>query len=192
VNYPDSAMMLNRSSLGDISENEVFGAALRTSIDTEPSDLHATEVWHVPITQIGGAQWYVGAHVHVLRRYLGTARYGALVSFPIPECMLIHEIGARIFVISAMTSMQALTEYHIADRDKPLSPQIFWWRPGAYEQMPEDTALDSGTVPELQPVEIETDHEARTTRLCTRATEELFDLWTRELLGQWRRRPDRA
>ena len=180
VDYPDALMPLNRTSIGDTPENEVFAAALRASIDKEPHYTKTDTVWDVPVLHIGETHRYVGAHVHVLRRYLGAAPYGALVAFPIPEYVILHEISLDTHVFGAMELMQSLARSHAERGEKPLTPQVYWWRAGAYEALPEDEALRSGLVPELRPVGIEVDHEQKTVAAVTAASDELITLWMRD------------
>ncbi|XVQ11983.1 hypothetical protein ACQP1W_05205 [Spirillospora sp. CA-255316] len=179
ADHPDSIMPLNRSSIGGVPENEVFGAALRISIEKEPHYTKTDTLWDVPIMHVGGTHRYVGSHVHVLRRYLGPAPYGALVAFPIPEYVIMHEIGGT-HLFAAMETMQAIARTHVEQGEKPLTSQIYWWRAGAYEAMAEEEALRSGMVPDLRPVGIEVDHEEKSVAALTAESNELIDLWMRE------------
>ncbi|MEV0627503.1 hypothetical protein [Nonomuraea wenchangensis] len=179
MDLPDSIVPLNRSDLGHRTENEVFGAALRASIHREPHYVETQQLWGVPITHIGQTHRYVGAHAHVLQRHLRHAGLGALVSFPVPEYVLVHVIG-DVHLVAAMETMQSLSRTHVEQGEHPLTPQVYWWRPGAHEDLPEEQALGSGLVPDLRPVEIEVDHEERSVTPRTAAAEELLTLWTHD------------
>jgi hypothetical protein len=179
VDYPDALMSLNRSSIGDRPEPEVFGAALRASLQKEPHYTKTDDIWDVPIMHVGETHRYVGSHVHVLQRHLGPAPYGALVSFPIPEYLVVHEIGDT-HLFASMEAMQALARTHVENGEKPLTSQIYWWRPGAYEQLPEEQALMSGLVPDLRPVGIEVNHEDKSVAAKSAETDELINLWMRD------------
>ncbi|GAA2447285.1 hypothetical protein GCM10010191_75650 [Actinomadura vinacea] len=179
VDYPDSIMPLNRSSIGDAPENEIFAAALRASIEKEPHYTKTDTVWDVPILHVGETHRYVGSHAHVLKRYVGAVPYGALVSFPIPEYVIVHEIGDT-HLFAAMETMQALARTHVEQGEKPLTSKVYWWRPGAYENLPEQEALGSGLVPDLRPVGIEVDHEEKSVAALTAESDELINLWMRD------------
>ncbi|GLY72917.1 hypothetical protein [Actinoallomurus iriomotensis] len=178
VDRPDSIVPLNRADLGGRPEDQVFGAALHASLSREPHNTGTDEIWGVPITHIGETHRYIGSRVHVLRRFLGPAPYGALVSFPVPEYLIVHEIGGT-HVIAAMEAMQALARTHVEKGENALTAQVYWWRPGAYEQLPEAQALAGGQVPDLRPVEIEVDHQEKSITPRTAETQELVDLWMR-------------
>ncbi|MEW2355274.1 hypothetical protein [Spirillospora sp. NPDC029432] len=165
VDYPDSIMPLNRSSIGSRPEAEIFAAAVRASIEKEPHYVKTDEIWDVPISHIGETHRYIGAHVHALPRHLGPAPYGALVSFPVPEYLVFHEIGGT-HLFAAMEAMQALTRTHFDKGEKAISPQVYWYRPGP--------ALD------LRPVGIQVDHEQKSIAAQSAETDELITLWTRD------------
>ncbi|MFC4011030.1 hypothetical protein ACFOY2_27640 [Nonomuraea purpurea] len=179
IDTPDSIIPLNRRDIGDRPESQVFGAALHASLNREPHYTQTEEIWGVPITHIGETHRYVGSHVHVLGRYLGAAPYGALVSFPLPEYLVVHEIGGT-HLVAAMEAMQALARTHVEKGDNAISSQLYWWRPGAYEQQPERDALAGGQVPDLRPVGVEVDHQEKSIAPLTAETEELLNLWMRD------------
>lgn len=179
ADFPDSIMPLDRRSIGDRPVDRVFGVALRASLEKEPHYTSRDEFWNVPILHIGERHRYVGCHVHVLKRYVGAVPYGALVAFPVPEYVIVHEIGdTNLF--AALEALQALARRHVDHGEKPITPQLYWWRPGRYEQLPEPEALDSGQVPDLRPVGIAVDHERGSVAALTPASNELIDLWMRD------------
>jgi len=179
IDRPDAIQPLNRVDIGGRPENQVFGAALHASLNREPHNAGTDEVWGVPITHIGETHRYVGSRVHVLRRFLGAVPYGALVAFPIPEYLIVHEIGGT-HVISALEAMQTLARTHVEKGQNAITPQVYWWRPGAYERLPEEHALGSGQVPDLRPVEIEVNHLDRSVTTRTADTQALIELWMRD------------
>ncbi|MEU0572767.1 hypothetical protein ABZ297_46205 [Nonomuraea sp. NPDC005983] len=181
ADYPDSIMPLNRADLGGAPENGVFGAALSLSIGKEPHYTETSAVQGVPVTHIGGTHRYVSSHVHVLRRHVdpASAPYGALLSFPLPEYVLVHAIGG-VHLFAAMEAVQDLSRQLFEAGEKAISPQVFWWRPGRYEQLPEEEALTSGLVPDLRPVGIEVDHRDMSVAALGSDTHELIDLWMRD------------
>jgi hypothetical protein len=176
IDKPDSIVPLNRVDIGRRPENQVFGAALHASLYREPHYAKVEEVQGVPIIHIGETHRYIGSRIHMLNSVLGPAPYGALVSFPIPEYLMVHKIG-DVHVIAAMEAIQALTRAHVENGENALTPQVFWWRPGAYEQLPEGQGLASGQVPDLRPVEVEVDHQDKSITPRTAETEELIDRW---------------
>jgi class 3 adenylate cyclase len=182
VDYPDSLSPLNRADLGGgTPESRVFGLALAASIGREPHYVDNDMVNGVPVTHIGGTHRYVNSHVHVLRRHVdpASARYGALVAFPLPEYVLVHAIGG-VHLFAAMESVQTLARRLFETGEKPVSPQVYWWRPGRYEQLPEEDALNSGQVPDLRPVGIAFDHDKMSVAAQSTDTNELIDLWRRD------------
>lgn len=181
VDYPDSIMPLNRADIGNTPENGVFGTALALSIGKEPHYAQMNDVGGVPVMHIGGTHRYVSAHVHVLSRHVfaNIAPYGALVSFPVPEYVIVHSIGnPHLFI--AMEAVQTLTRRHFEVGEKAVSPQVYWWRPGPHEQLPEEAALHSGLVPDLRPVGIQIDQQTRNVVALTEHTNELIALWLRD------------
>ncbi|GLZ13284.1 hypothetical protein Acsp04_35190 [Actinomadura sp. NBRC 104425] len=160
VDLPDAISPLHKSALGGMTADEAFARALAQSVDGEPHHIMTRELYGVPLTHISGEHRYVGAHVHVLKRYVDPAAspHGALVAFPIPELLLVHPIG-RTQIFSALHAMQALAARHVEVGEKALTPQVYWWRPGAYEALDEAAAPAGGGVPDLRPVRAEIDEE---------------------------------
>ncbi|SEG99984.1 hypothetical protein SAMN05444920_114260 [Nonomuraea solani] len=175
VDYPDSIMPLERARLGGLSEDEVFGTALAQSLE-EQHYTSTDTVQGVPVTHVGGEHLFVGAHAHVLRRHAERAPYGALVSFPLPEYVLVHVIG-DVHLFAAMETVQDLSQRLFDSGEKALSPQVYWWRPGPYEELPEAAALRGGQVPDLRPVGIKVDHQEKSVAFQTTDTDRLAELW---------------
>ncbi|WP_433333655.1 hypothetical protein [Spirillospora sp. CA-294931] len=161
VDYPDSIMPLNRTSLGTVPEAQVFDAAIKASLEKEPHYTQRDDIQGVPIMHIGETHRYIGAHIHVLPRYLGPAPHGALVSFPIPEYVVVHELGPT-HVFTALDVMQHLARTHVAQGQRALTSQLYWWRPNH----------------PLHPVGIEMDHTTKSVHSQTPATNDLIDHWT--------------
>jgi len=179
IDKPDSIVSLPRTGLGGKTVPQVMGAALHASLTREPIYAHTEDVFGVPLTYVGGTQRYVGSHIHVLSRYVGPAPYGALVSFPLPEYLLVHEIGT-VHLIQAMAVMQEVTDRLFKQGDKSISAQLYWWQPGSYEQAPEQERLASGKVPDLRPVGVEVDSEEKSITPLTAAAGDLITRWFRE------------
>ncbi|WP_067481279.1 hypothetical protein [Actinomadura hibisca] len=182
VDYPDAVMTLNRSDTGGLPPEQVFGAAVAASVGREEHYVQTDDFQNVPIMHVGGTHRYVSAHVHVLRRHVdpATAPYGALVALPVPEYVVVHVIGRATHLFWAMETMQDLAARHHEAGEKAITPQLYWWRPGAYEQLPEEHALSSGMSPDLRPVGIDVDHEAQSVAARTAETDELIGLWMRD------------
>lgn len=180
VDYPDSIVPLNRADLGGLGEDAAFGHALTQSIEREPHYVQATDMNGVKISNIGEQHRYVGAHAQVLRRYFpGPLPFGALVAFPLPEYVTVHEIGTDQHLVFALKTMQDVTARLAGSGEKPISPQVYWWRPGHYETMAERDALYSGRVPDLRPVgvHVEQDGERLNVGLVGDHTAELVQGW---------------
>ncbi|MBO2445550.1 hypothetical protein J4573_00450 [Actinomadura barringtoniae] len=178
IDYPESLSPLQRSALGNLSENEAFGAAILWSLDREPHYVQTDEVYGVPITYVGEQHRYVSAHLHLLLRHVnGHAPFGALVAVPIPEYVIIHVIGPDAHLFAAMEAMQDLARTHYEKGEKPLTKQVYWWCPGDYERIPVPDAFHSGMLPDLRPVGLEFDHEEETASPLTPYTDDLVALW---------------
>ncbi|MEV7904927.1 hypothetical protein, partial [Streptomyces anulatus] len=83
-------------------------------------------------------------------------------------------------LLSAMGAMQELTRTHVEKGEKALTPQVYWWCPGAYEQLPEHVAFASGQVPDLRPVGIEVNRQEMSVTPYTADTEKLITIWSRD------------
>lgn len=178
IDYPDSLVVLNRAEIGNRPEEAIFGAALAWSIGKEPYEVPAQPVEGVPTMLVAGDHPYVGSHVHVLSRYLdpGSAPLGALVAFPAAECVTVHRIGDA-YLFDAFQVVSALAGWQLSRSEKPISPQVYWWRPGRYEQLPETEALGSGLVPDLRPLFLRIDESG--VHAQAGDTGELIELWIR-------------
>jgi hypothetical protein len=181
ADLPDSIVPLNRADLGDVPEHEAFGAALARSVEAEPHYVQATEVDGVKIAHIGEQHRYIGAHAHVLRRHFpGPLPFGALVAFPLPEYVAVHEIGHDPHLVLALKTMQEAAARLAGSGERPISPQVYWWRPGEYERMEVRAGFYSGRVPDLRPVgvQIEQGEDGRlSVGLLGDATAELVQGW---------------
>jgi hypothetical protein len=177
----DSTTLVNRVDLGGIPEEQAFGAGLRAAIEKDGHYSERKEIRGVPITVVGGEHRYIGAHVQVLGRHARPGRFGALVTFPLPEYICVHEIGETV-IFEAMETLQDLSRTFVEKGEKPISSQLFWWRPGRYEQQPETQALSSGQVPDLRPVGVDMERAGNEVKVRAHndATLELIDLWARD------------
>lgn len=156
MDLPDSIVPLDRADLGGLPEDEAFGHALAQSIEREPHYVQTTDVQGVKIANIGEQHRYIGAHAQVLRRHFpGPLPFGALVAFPLPEYVMVHEIGTEQHLVLAMKTVQDVAARLAGTGEKPISPQVYWWRPGDYEALPERDALFGGRVPDLRPVGVQ-------------------------------------
>jgi hypothetical protein len=177
IDHPDSMEVLNRGRV-HARDEDVFGAALTQSISKEAHYIDTKELRYATVTFIGGQHRYMGAHIHVLARHFDptTLPYGALVSFPLPEYVLVYPLG-KGHPIESLVDIQNSTEKLYADGENPISSQVFWWRPGGYEQLSEPDALRSGQTPDLRQVGIEIDNEDHRITLKTSETSDLITLW---------------
>jgi hypothetical protein len=166
--YPENAL------------DERMRAALAQSIEREPHYVQANELNGVKLSNIGERHRYVGAHAQVLRRHFpGPLPFGALVAFPLPEYVMVHEIGMEQHLVLALKTVQDVAARFAGDGDKPITAQVYWWRPGQYETMAERDALFSGRVPDLRPVgvQVEQDGERLQVGLVGDHTAELVQGW---------------
>ncbi|MGW6278279.1 hypothetical protein [Kribbella sp. NPDC055071] len=176
--FPDKLMPVNRIDLDGADENVVFGRAAALSLGEE-SYVQEQEAMALPMRVIGGTHRYVGSHLQVLRRYVdpATAPYGALIALPLPEYVFIHVISPETHVILAIDSLQSVSQEFFGGGDHPITPQVYWWRPGAYEALPEEQALVSGQVPDLQPVAVEIQRDPVTVNVLNEQTNDLIQRW---------------
>ncbi|MFB6726133.1 hypothetical protein ACFCV3_38535 [Kribbella sp. NPDC056345] len=176
LDYPDSIRLLNRSELGDLHPTELFSNAIYTSIHEEESYVESMEYAGVPYRAIGGTHRYISSHLHALNRYVDVEAtpYGALVSIPLPEYVFVHAIGRDTNVASALVVLQQVTETFFDEGERAISPQLYWWRPGAdkYTQVP------SGRVPELRPVGARLNPSDGFIEFFGSDTAELVQLWS--------------
>ncbi|MFY7064490.1 hypothetical protein ACOQFV_01355 [Nocardiopsis changdeensis] len=160
IDTPDSVQPLNRSALEsmDLTREQAFTQAVAASV-AEEVEASEVDLGGAAIIHIGGAQPYTAAQAHVLSRFLGEAPHGALVAFPVREVVLAHPLG-KGHPIMAMERLQELAERFVADAEKPISAQLFWWHPDSAER------AEAG-VPDLRPVGVKVDHEDRSVSLYT-------------------------
>lgn len=156
LDLPDSVQLLGRRAHEESGRpgEEVFAEAVAHAV-AEPVEVSEHDLDGVRVVHVGGQHPYVSAQVHVLDRHLGEAPHGALVALPVAQVVLAHPLG-QAHPVAAMELLQELADRFVADADKPVSSQLYWWRPG------------SGTdLPRLSAVAVEVDHEARSVSLRT-------------------------
>ncbi|CAL9463720.1 hypothetical protein SUDANB121_02705 [Nocardiopsis dassonvillei] len=160
IDTADSVQPLSRTALGPmgLTEEGAFEQAVAASV-AEEVEASEVDLGGAAIIHIGGAQPYTAAQAHVLSRFLGDAPHGALVAFPVREVVLAHPLG-KGHPIMAMERLQELAGRFVADAEKPISAQLFWWHPGS-------AARARAEVPDLRPVGVEVDHEDRSVSLYT-------------------------
>ncbi|MHA6623424.1 hypothetical protein [Pseudonocardia sp. DLS-67] len=106
----------------------------------------------VPMLHIGGTHEYMAGHVHVLTRYLDAPfTDGALVAFPVPQVVLVHRIGTN-HPFLALAALQTLAGRMVADGVKPISGQVYWWRPSPHELAAPGRDVELGHRPDLRAV----------------------------------------
>ena len=164
IDYPDKTALMNRSTAESVgmSEEDCFTTAVVQSCNTEPHEVSVFEPNDVPLIHIHEQHPYISANIHVLKRFISPAQApnGAFVSFPTPELILAHPIGGT-HIFHAIDTMQEVSRTYFDDGQKPISAQVFWWRPGSHEEQDELAAISSGSLPDLQPVSIRIDHESK-------------------------------
>lgn len=152
VDQPTSMMLLPRPA--DRDEAALFRDAVTNTVE-EPFTLDRIDEAPIPLLHIGGTHEYMAAHVHVLSRYLaGPFADGALVAFPVPQVVLVHQIADRHPFVAAGV-LQQLAEAVVADGEKPISGQVFWWRPSPRELAAPGRDVETGHRPDLRPVTVQ-------------------------------------
>ncbi|WP_239647245.1 hypothetical protein [Nocardiopsis baichengensis] len=156
VDGPDSVQMLTRAALQrtGTSPEQAFRTAVDNSLG-EPAEVSRHEgPGGIPLVHIGGDHLFMAAHVHALDRALGGAPpSGALVALPVPQVVIAHPIDGH-HPIAALETVQEVAA-RFAEGDKPITGQVYWWRPGG--------GLDGR--PDLRPVRVDVDHAAKSIAL---------------------------
>lgn len=160
VDSPESLQPLSRKAheRSGREDARVFADAVAGSVD-EPVEVGEHDLDGVRLVHIGGRHPYVAARAHTLGQYLGEAPHGALVAFPVPEVLIAHPLGQG-HPLAAMENLGEIAERIAADGDKPISTQLYWWHPGSGSIGPDG-------IPDLRPVGVEIDHEAKSVLLRT-------------------------
>jgi hypothetical protein len=128
IDRPDSVQPLPRD--GGADEAALFRLAVANTVE-QPFTTTWFDVGDARVLHIGGEHPYMAAHVHVLDRYLDAPPAdGALVSFPLPEVVLVHPIGG-VHPIMGLAQLQEVTSQLVDSGDKAISKQIFWRAPSA-------------------------------------------------------------
>ncbi|MEV2275327.1 hypothetical protein AB0I72_07050 [Nocardiopsis sp. NPDC049922] len=138
VDGADSLQPLSRKAHANSGrpEEQVFAGAVAASV-AEPVEVSRHEVDGTPFVRIGGQHPYVAAHAHDLDRHLGEAPHGALVAFPVPEVLIVHELGQG-HPVEAVRNLQEIARRCTADAAKPISSQVYWWHPSSRTRDPGD------------------------------------------------------
>jgi hypothetical protein len=157
VDRPDSVQPLPRSDPDDpdaAATAELYRVAVGNAVEDE-----FTSTWFdiadARVLHIGGEHPYMAAHVHVLSRYLDAPfTDGALVSFPLPEVVVVHPIGG-IHPVKGLATMQQVTGRLVDDGHKAISRQVFWWVPSELERAQPGRDVELGHRPDLRAVNVD-------------------------------------
>jgi hypothetical protein len=136
-----------------LDEPQMFRDAVTSTVE-EPFTLDRIDDGPVPLLHIGGTHEYMAAHAHVLTRYLDAPfTDGAIVAFPVPQVVLVHQIrDHHPFAAAAM--VQEIARHYVAKGDQPISAQAFWWRPTARELAAAGRDVEVGHRPDLRPISV--------------------------------------
>ncbi|MFC4947225.1 hypothetical protein [Pseudonocardia sp. GCM10023141] len=153
VDRPDSVQPLPRAQLGVADhhrEQQLFDLAVANTVE-DPFTLTPMEHGGVTFLHIGGEHRYLAAHAYVLSRYLdGPVTDGALVSFPLPEVMLVHALGQQ-HPAQALGVLQDVGAALVASGTRAISSQVFWWVPSERERAAPGRDAAAGHRPDLRP-----------------------------------------
>lgn len=150
IDTSDSMLLMPREPGAD--EERLFRDAVLATVE-EPFTLDRFgKDAPVPMLHIGGTHEYMAGHVHVLTRYLDAPfTDGALVAFPVPQVVLVHQIGTN-HPFLALATLQTLAGRMVADGVKPISGQVYWWRPSPHELAAPGRDVEPGHRPDLRAV----------------------------------------
>ncbi|TDC26286.1 hypothetical protein [Kribbella albertanoniae] len=162
MDYPDSMRPINRTEVAGTPEAKVFDHALASSLRYEKSYVDHQPLDGVPCTVFRGTHFYATAHVHRIGECVG--RYGALVSVPLPQYVLVHTITSEDHLVAALKVLQDYAYHLYQDGDAPITPQLYW--------QPPNTPLT------LHPVGVRIDRATKVISYLTPATNDLMSLWT--------------
>ncbi|TQN32851.1 hypothetical protein FHX37_2836 [Haloactinospora alba] len=161
VDYPEHTQLLERDAVRgrDVSDADLFRLALQHSTE-EPFEVTTRDPHGVPLIHLGGQHRYMASHVHVLGRYLDaeSASQGALVALPLPELVLVHPLLTTEPVVATEVMQRIAAE--MVQGDKPITSQVYWWRPRDYERLGQRQVLEPGHTPWLEPVRVGLDRES--------------------------------
>jgi hypothetical protein len=182
IDEPDGAFSgLDRGRLA-AGDQDVFAAAVSRSIAGEHT-VAAREFAYGKLTYVQTQRPDAAAHLHVLARHVRPAEFphGALVSFPVADYLLMYPLG-QAHPLETMSDMNNATGQIGEKALRAITDQLYWWRPGSYEHLPESDALRSGRFPDLRPVGMTMSEKNPQTgavdvQLTTPATSELFSLF---------------
>ena len=139
IDRPDSVQPLPRDGSDD--PEELFRVAIGNAVADEFTS-RWFDLGDVRALHIGGEHPYIAAHVHVLGRHLDPLPTdGALVSFPLPEVVLVHPIGG-VHPVEGLAQLQEATGQLVDGGHKAISGQVFWLVPSERER------------PDLRPVHV--------------------------------------
>ncbi|RMI34340.1 hypothetical protein [Nocardia stercoris] len=139
IDLPEGPQLLAHGEL-DGSTDEIFAAAVAQSLSGEIHTVSTQELGYGTVTVVTGPHRYVGATIHDLAAHVDPEilAHGAVVSFPLPEYLLVYPLGQNDVHEMLFDMRTATTE--LFDAGAGVSPHCYWWRPG------------SGLLPDLQPV----------------------------------------
>ncbi|MEU0546059.1 hypothetical protein [Nocardia sp. NPDC005978] len=182
IDTPDSIRTLNRQEVKGRDPNAVFGAAIRNSLAEDHFRVFEHSYGPVTVLALEAGHRYIGAHAHMLSRYVNpaTARLGALVSFPTPEVVVVYEIGPVLSIATTTALVYWIAKQYMTQSEHQLLLRLYWWRPGAYEELGDRGPL-SGGGPDLRELRFDVDFRADTIRAQTAETGELLELWRNAL-----------
>jgi UPF0716 family protein affecting phage T7 exclusion len=142
VDFPDAVVTLTDSEITRFGGLTILREAGLANLRSLPPD----EVKHVAAADGGtfdvllGGSSYTASKVLVMPGLLAQtfgevdARYGMLVALPARDRVAMHVISSRA-VIPSMRLMAKFGQASFSDAFGPLSPNVFWWRDGAWAQV---------------------------------------------------------
>lgn len=155
VDRPDSVQPLPRTGPDDPdagATDELFRVAVGNTVEDEFT-LTWFDIQGVRTLHIGGEHPYMAAHVHVLTRYLDSpAPDGALVSFPLPEVVMVHPVGG-VDALHAVATLQEVTGRLVDGGHKAISKQVYRWLPSERARATPGRDVAVGQRPDLRPVD---------------------------------------
>ncbi|CAN5823864.1 hypothetical protein BH23ACT5_BH23ACT5_01060 [soil metagenome] len=133
-------LMLRRGMLGmtvsstvvdgwQVDEREVWAAGRDNALLDEPVEVFPTRMGAVGYLTIRGGRW-ASSQVLGLDRHIGRHDYGALVSIPARDEVLVHVIVDEAFVEAALAMLTAAASTFAA-APLPVGCDLYWWDDGS-------------------------------------------------------------
>ncbi|GII93823.1 hypothetical protein [Sinosporangium siamense] len=131
VGYGGASRPLRPEEAGcwPVPSGEALDLAVSNVRDDERLAVEQGELGGVPVWRLSGSTVGAAAHLRWLADYVPVPAAGALVAFPGNSTMVVHPVRG-IGVVRAIERLRLYAQREYDGGDRPVSPQIYWWRDG--------------------------------------------------------------